>query len=383
MKTIQPRVIIICLLALAGGLTACDFNTHTAETPLTETITVEKAPVRTPLNFQGHVAPLQSETVSSPVEGTLKKVFVKSGQAVQAGDPLLQLESSQLQQNVQEKLYAYVKAAQDYNNRALEWENTQSLNQHGLIAKTEFTNTKQQFQNSLINKMQTQADLARLLDKVGKKINFDALKIDDVEKLRDTLTANMDTLTLSAPQAGIVLLPEDATFSSMEAFKLGRAIKKDDPLLMIGNMQGIAINIEVNETNIKDVHLDQTVAVQLSAYPQGRLKGRITEIDTQSHNTQKQLPRYPVQVSVDSLPEALAPKILVGMRAKVTMMITHPPTIMIPLNAITLKDEQPYVTRRNAEGVTELVPIQTGMTTLNTVQVLANLNPGDTLVIPN
>ncbi len=118
----------------------------------------------------------------------------------------------------------------------------------------------------------------------------------------------------------------------------GDAIKQGDVLAIIGDIEGISVQIKVNELTINQIKLGQPVKVTGIAFPDYILDGKITRIDKQGEASNGGLPTFSAEVVVPHLTEAEKKEIHVGMSAKVEINIEEDKQIMVPITAVKEKN---------------------------------------------
>jgi multidrug resistance efflux pump len=154
-------------------------------------------------------------------------------------------------------------------------------------------------------------------------------------------------------------------------------------LILIGDMSGLSIDIVVDEMDIDRVTVGQKVSVTSEAFPEFKLQGQIHKIDSQAISASGGgggLPVFPVRIEIPHLTQEELRKIRVGMSAKVELVLENPNSFSVPLNAVSEVDGISVVkVLRN--GKVEQVPVVTGETGIDVVEVKNGLAVGDQIVV--
>src|SRR5918912_2849869 len=99
--------IIIVISILAGGKD---------EPEVTTVIVRKRAELRSTVTANGEVRPIQFVNMTSEVAGRIEEIFVKEGDLVTKGQPLVRLDPTQLQSNQQAQAAALQAAISDTQN---------------------------------------------------------------------------------------------------------------------------------------------------------------------------------------------------------------------------------------------------------------------------
>ncbi len=152
MRTTLASVAVVC--ALAGSLAGCSKPAAAgAAAPAMQAMPVQVAPValaETPVSdtYVATIKSRRSATIQPQVDGILTKILVKSGDHVNAGqqlmqiDPLKQLATVQSQEGTEQQLHA----ALQYNQTDVARQ--KQLYEQGIISKQAYDQAVQSFQNS-------------------------------------------------------------------------------------------------------------------------------------------------------------------------------------------------------------------------------------------
>ncbi len=154
MAVLKPVSYLFCTLVVAGSATslACSGGNTPAQgaagapPPTGVSIkTLEAAPLAEKSEFIATLRSLQSTTIRPEVEGFITRIFVKSGDRVRLGTPLIQINQSRQQAMVQAAQANRAGIEADVQFWKLQVKRLESLVEAGAISKQEFD----QAQNSL------------------------------------------------------------------------------------------------------------------------------------------------------------------------------------------------------------------------------------------
>src|SRR3954467_2763554 len=95
--------VLLLLIIIIGSI----FATRT-DTPEVTIVKVEKRnELRSTVTSSGEVRPIQFMNLTSEVQGRIEDIYVKEGDHVTKGQPLVKLDPNQLQSNTDAQLAAY------------------------------------------------------------------------------------------------------------------------------------------------------------------------------------------------------------------------------------------------------------------------------------
>ena len=341
------------------------------------------------LFFKGNVRPISVVNISSSIEGTVERFAVKYGQTVKKGDLLLIVKSTALEDDYQNALTEYLKSKDSYESSKTKWQSTLELDKLGLVAKNDKAETRRSLNDRTLGLSQKRRKLLTILTKAGIE-NFNISKLDNIDysEVEAQFKLDVSHLQIRAPEAGVVLVPDKASGSDTDGKKLsvGTPVKKNNVLLALGDMSGVAIDIKVNESEIEKLSLRQKVLVRVPAIPKLKLKGYVTSIDTQAEVDSSGVPMFPVRVIIPKLKQEhpLHKQLRVGMSIKVALGINQGERIRIPIKAIHVKANKTYVLVYDPEKHdSHEVFVKTGDTSIDSVSISEGLKPGDQVVLSN
>lgn len=381
--------------------------------PQQQIITVALQPPTNVLYFTGTVAPADIYPVTSIVDGVIDKKYFEYGQQVKAKEQLFHIYSPKVEDDYRSAEINFLKAQQAYTDmqdwlkstdvtnakRAVDSANTSLQNSQrqltesaqlfklGYIAQDDYYSAKEQYQSALISYQQAQDSLNDTLKK-GQGINLDITKLS-LQQAQDNLNnvqKQMNALTVVAPQTGIALFPQKSDDTSggggsTTEFNIASQVKVGDNLVTVGNLQAIAISVKVNEINVNQIKGGEGVTISGVAFPGISLSGKVSSVDAQASNSGSDLPTFTVHIVAPGITQQQRQAIRVGMSTSVALNLGGPPSIQIPIAAVTLDNGQSVVQLVGKYGKVISAPVVTGQTNQDTVEIKQGLKPGDKIIV--
>ena len=185
--------------------------------------------------------------------------------------------------------------------------------------------------------------------------------------------ARWETFYRPAP----ILAPIDGTII-LRNVEPGQTFTTAEAVLVMSDR--LTVKAQVDETDISDISLGQKAAVVLDAYPDMEIQAHVDKIAYDA-TTVNNVTTY----IVDVLPEKTPDVMRSGMTANVRFAITTKPNVLIvPVNAVKVKDSQHFVTvpPANAIGAPIEKEIAVGISDGKNIEVTSGLSEGDVVLVP-
>ncbi|MBN2058405.1 MAG: efflux RND transporter periplasmic adaptor subunit [Candidatus Saganbacteria bacterium] len=202
------------------------------------------------------------------------------------------------------------------------------------------------------------ADRAALLDAARSQSESEVKKWEDVYK----------PTPIVAPLNGFII---------QRAVEPGQSVTASDAILVMADQ--LIVKAQVDETDIGKIKINQSVNIELDAYPGEDISGRVEHIAYESQ-TINNVNIYEVKILPGRVPQFFR----AGMSATVNFILSEKNDILIiPLNAVKKVSDKSYVFIPAKNGKkADPVQIATGLENSLNVQVESGLAEGDTVAIP-
>lgn len=381
--SVKTSTQILYCLVLCLTLIGCSKNNTPEKSKI---LNVESKTFSNTLYYSGTIQPLKTVVVTSPADGVVLDMPIQYGEEVRPGQLLFIISSAKFLTDYKAALMQYVKTKNEFNTSKTQLSEGEFLHKNLLISDDDFKMKKSNYYAAQLALIQAKDTLSNLLQQLNiKDIDLYKLTISDIDKITQAMHLQMtaENLHVRATTTGILLSASKSEEESKKVVK-GDNVKQGDVLAIIGDMSGLSVHIKVNELIVNQLKVGQKVKVSGLAFSEHLLEGQINRVDKQGEPSSSGLPTFSVEVIVPHLVEAERKAIHVGMSAKIEMNIEEAPQIMLPINAIREKNGAAYVmqyderTRKAHE-----VLVATGKTSADSISILAGLNQGDKIVIPN
>jgi len=327
----------------------------------------------TALNASGYVTPRRRATVAAKITGRVTGVFFDEGNNVKEGQLLATLDDSDVQKSLTAARADKESAAAGIADQQVQLR----------LAEIQLKRT----QGLVDAKVQTEEALDNAkaaVDSFKAKIALTKQQVVGAEARIAEAQQAVDNCTIRAPFAGRIVSKDAQIGEMVSPISAGGGFTRTG-IATIVDMKSNEIEVDVNEAYIAKVKEKQRVEAKLDAYPEDKDKYS-AHVRTVIPSADRQKATVKVRISFDKLDD----KILPDMGVKVAFLEDEAPRKKDP-NAVVAKAVIPMSAVRK-EGVSQYVllvkneAIERRGVTLGTergtdVDVLAGVNPGDSLVV--
>ena len=210
-------------------------------------------------------------------------------------------------------------------------------------------------------------------------------KLDKVASKLTELKILLQKTVITAPLTGVVMQPEITRGGSELLLHVGKEAKAGALLLTIGDLSGFSINSRVDEVDVTKVKKGQTAWVTGDAFPDSKLKGKVSSLSSEAgkRGFSGSTPSFQLVATVKDIDAKLKKKLLVGMSANLEIIIyKNDNALLLPVESVQMMGEDTaMVNRKNEDQVSsEMIEVQVGRTTFDSVEILNGLKEGETVV---
>jgi len=292
-----------------------------------ETGPVVLGTIRREVTVSGVVEPIRSVGVNAQIGGALLSVNVEEGSEVRPGMVLARLDDREIAAQV---------ASAEANFRVAEanFQRAERLRERQVITSAEYDRDRAAYE----------ASRAQL------------------EQLRTRL----EYATVRAPVAGVV---------TQKLVEAGDIVAPQTRLFEIAEVSTMVVRVRVSELDVVHLKEGDAVAVALDAFPGRSLRGRIRRIYPAADPATRLVP---VEVAIEGADASIARP---GFLARATFTLEQRDGVtLVPATAVVgaAGAEAVFMVE---EGKAVRRDIRTGLTSEGRVEVLAGLQPGDTVVV--
>ncbi len=384
-------IILASAVVVIGGVVGVSFFARRGELPEVQTTKVEKrALLESKVTANGEVRPIQFINLTAEVGGRVTDIFVKEGDQVRRGSPLVRVDPTQqasatsaqeaslrgAQADAQNLIIAITAAENAINNaraalntaeadleRAkveqanaqIELKRNTDLVEGGVVSKSVYDTAKMKFDSAVASVNSAKARVAQMQTQVKDseiRVNQARAQLDSskarVAQVQQSLRSQADLLAKTTQYAsinGVVVGP----IIQVGTFALANL--SSTPLMIIADMSVINVEVRVDETDVANVKNGQKAKVKVDALGEKELDGEVTEIAasavTRSGQTiaqttvagSQEAKDFKVVIRLVNLPEETRDRLRPGMSATATVNTDRRENVIaIPLQALVERE---------------------------------------------
>ena len=222
-----------------------------------QTVIIKPSVLDSTISLIGHLGPWRTFAMTSPFDGRLKHVTVQIGQEVKAGETLVQLDTTMVEEEYRNARIEYLRALAEYNkvsdrenstdmsnarrafSRAkLAYDSQQSrltrakfLYSEGLVSLAEVEEARRQFESQTLDFESAKEDLEQAQQQGGKEaVEVAELELNTTRNRMQAFKIQLDAKSIQAPIDGVVLQGN----ISKNALTAGQTVKLGAAILLIG-----------------------------------------------------------------------------------------------------------------------------------------------------
>jgi len=300
----------ILIAVIAGSLLACAEPEPESVAPLYDTAPVESRPIEVTVDAAGVIEPEIMVEVKSKASGEILAIHAETGDIVEAGFLLVEVDQRTPRNRLAEAEAALVAARARRGIARTQMERAQTLFGTGTLTQADFEQSQLEFANA-------EADV------IGKEVALENARIA------------MDDTEVRAPITGTIIerrVEQGTVISSPTQDVSGGTV-----LLRMADLTAVQVRTLVDETDIGKIRPGMQTRVTVAAYPNQPFEGTVLKIEPQAILEQN-VTRFAVLIRLQNRGDLLKP----GMNAEVEIQIASRNSVAaIPTMALRIADDIP------------------------------------------
>lgn len=330
------------------------------------------------ISASGEVKPKKSVNISAQIPGRVIKIAVEEGQIVQEGDFLLKLEAIQYEANA-ERDRAFIRSL-----------NAELIKAEAYFKRDERNLGRQKnlWDKQLISREELEAATAQYdISNAGK----DAI-VYQIRQAQASLKSTLDNIektVYTSPIAGIIA---SLQVEEGETALVGTMNNPGTVLMTIADLSVMEVEVEVDETDVVALEIGHPADVQVDAFPDRIVSGRVTEIGSSALariTASEESRDFKVVITLMDPPDNLKP----GLSASADIITAERKNVVaVPISALIIKEDPEDRGRRGGEQIEGLyvvgpdsrvtfTPIIKGIMGELQVEITSGLEGGQTIVV--
>jgi macrolide-specific efflux system membrane fusion protein len=338
-----------------------------------QTAAAEKGTLIVSLTTSGQVAATNSRTVTTTASGVVQKVYVKEGQKVSTGMPLMLIDLDLDGRQQLQSAYAQLQSAQ--NSLTAAQSKIYSLD-------SALTNARNIFNNQWAGQSPNDPTYIQTHDSLlTAQANYDALSATVAQSQTSLVSAQMAYraagATVYAPISGTVsaisLAPGMVLNPTSNSSNSSNVSNK---IAIVKTNATPAISVLLTEIDVPKVKVGDKATITLDALPGKTYTGKIIAVDT-SGTVSSGVVSYTTTIQLDTD----ASDILSNMSATANIITdVEDNVIMVPTAAVQTATDGTTTVRELVNGQLTSVPVTVGSSNSTQIVITSGVNEGDSVV---
>ena len=350
--------------------------------------TVKRGPMVRQVRGLGTLIPEDIRWIPANTEGRVEKINIWPGTKVEPGDVILELSSPELEQSAHEA-ESKAKAAEADLATSRATLQRELLDQESKTAAAHSAFEQAKMERQTNDQLAKNGLVAELVYKTSKIKEAECEKSDEIESKRLTFARDSIEPQLAAKQATVDQANQLAKLKldQVEALhvragmsgvlqqlpvQIGQRLKVGDNLARVADPTKLKAQIKIAETQAKDIQIGQKAVIDTR---NGVANGHVTRVDPAVEQG-----TVNVEVAFDeALPKGARPDLSVDG----TIELEH-------LDDVIYVGRPAFGQENNTVGMFKIVtgsseavrtPVKLGKSSVNTIQILDGLQPGDQVIL--
>lgn len=331
----KGRAAVVIVLLIIGLLIYNNYRSRNSVA--VELAVAEKQELTDSFNASGEVSAEQRSDINFLTSGEVSQLNVKEGSMIEKGDIIARLNTTNLYQ-------AYLQAEANLRK-----------------AEATLDRVYDDVQDSEDDESFSERE-ARTTAEAAKDVAYRSFV---------QASENLSNATLRAPASGLVAFVSEGLAPGFYATPATAEIIIVDPSTAI-------FEADVNEVSISNIYLGQRALITLDAYDGEEFEGEVTHIGVTAVTTSTGGTAYPVEVS---FPGKIGLKFKLGMNGDAEFVLEKKEdVVVIPITAVVEEDEGEFVWISD-NGIARKVKVETGLSSINDIEITKGINEGQTVVV--
>ena len=449
----KKLIILICVAVVFAAIVAGSIYSSRQKQILVETekVQVQKEMIAK-VQATGEIKPKEYVEIQAEITGVITELYVEEGDQVEKGDILLKIDPMQMRtESLAQEAYLASTEAEARNQKgqiriqeshvkrdvaSLETRKVEVANagENLRLSEKSFDRRQQQFEDNLISRDTYETARKDLIIAQGSVTSADAQlnqavsqlessrvaleqsqvsyesslnRVDQQKALLDRQHDLLAKTTIRAPLTGVI------TKMNVEAGERAVPGTLNNPsatLMEIADLSIIEAEVEVDETDIVDLELNQKAEVSVDALRDEILEGIVTEIGNSAiETTTEEAKDFKVVIQLNDPPTVLRPGL--SCTGKITTAVRSQ-TLSIPIKALTIREypvdaegaliraedekeedgdsepvDDPEQEKKEFEGVYKIVdgkalfmPVETGIISETLIEITSGLQADEEII---
>jgi len=372
-KTISVLLIFVLITVFFGVRKIITSKDKASTQNQTLISTVQRGNLKSTVEVSGKIETANYLTVTTSVNGIVKKVFVKEGDTVTKGQKIMEITlNSEGEESLAQawSQYLSVKISLETAKKNLLTQESALIKANENFEEEKENNSYQTHDEQISYKL---AENDYITAKMSYENQQEVIKQAQISLNKAWLTYLAQSSNIVAPDAGII-----ANIVAVEGMNITNSLaERTSTAIASIRKEGEPIaSLNVSEVDINNIKVGQKVELTLNSVENKIFGGSVVGID-KIGTSSNGVSNYPVIVKFDEKSDLVLPNM--GIEAEI-IIEENENVLYVPTPALTSMKGKTMV-RVNENGKETLKPVETGIKTTDYTEIISGLNEGDQILI--
>jgi HlyD family secretion protein len=350
--------------------------------------TVKRGPMVRQVRGLGTLVPEDIRWIPTSTEGRVEKILIWPGTKVESDSVILELSSPELEQSAGEAVSKAKAAEAEFTSKRADLQR-ELLDQESKATSAHAAYEQAKMERQTNDQLAKNGLVAELVYKTSKIKEEELQKTDEIEQKRMAFARDSIEPQLASQQAAVDQANQLAKLKmdQVEALhvkagmsgvlqqlpvQIGQRVKIGDNLARVADPSKLKAQVKIAETQAKDIQPKQEATIDTR---NGVVKGHVTRVDPAVEQG-----TVTVDIAFDeALPKGARPDLSVDGTIELER-----------LDNVVYVGRPAFGQENNTVGMFKLVagsneavrtPVKLGKSSVNTIEILSGLNPGDQVIL--
>ncbi len=345
---------IVVLIVLAGAVTSYVTYQRLSLRPVFSSMAVERGNINGSLSFSGKIVPKDTANLGFQVGGQIIKLNYQTGDKVQKGDELAQVDNSDLAYQYKQAEFG-VFSAKEYLDQLEKTQKQAELKRKGMKNDATVKSTDKKIQDQQI--------------KLSKEaIDAQEYQIKAAETNLENIQNQIDQTIIRAPFSGVI---------SWQDSKVGEVASVGTPIITLISDNDFKIEAEVSQLDLEKISVGEIAKISFDALGSNQIEAKVNSIDP-AEKTGNSVSEYKVTLEFDNKNLDLRSGMDVNIKASGDNKNN---VLLIPVSAVFRENDKNYVYKDNS-GKFEKTEVNLGIYgDHQMVEVISGLSQGENILV--
>jgi HlyD family secretion protein len=386
-RIIFATIAVIALAGITFLLGTLEPAAPTVERNLVWIDTVKRGPMVRQVRGLGTLVPEEIRWIAARTQGRVDKIILRPGALVEPGSLILELSNPDVESNAanaasqllaaeaqltnlrvqleSQLLQAEATAARaksNYETTKLQAEVRQQLFRDGLVSELELRLSQATAAEAATSNEIEQKRFAFARESIKPQLAVQEAEVDRLRSLAKLRQDELDALKVRSSMSGVL---------SALPVEVGAQVQPGTNLARVADPSKLKAEVRIAETQAKDIAIGQLAQIDTR---NGIVEGRVARIDPAVQNG-----TVLVDVSiVNDLPRGARPDLSVDGTIELERLDD---VVYVGRPAFGQERSTVGIFKVDATGIAHRTQVQLGRSSVNTIEILAGLQPGDRVIL--